>query len=122
MVHATETPTFYLRFNTGKMSIPEKEMVHESKSGNASLSPPHSDIEIGIVEETTTNGDEALKFLKTAHDVGVLTAEGERRLVRKIDWMIMPLMWCCYCLQYLDKTLGMLALYSLAQLSFEKTY
>lgn len=87
------------------MSVPEKEVVHESKSGNTSPSPPHSDIEIGVVEEPSKNGDEALEFLKSAHDVGVLTPEDERRLVRKIDWMIMPLMWCCYCLQYLDKTL-----------------
>jgi sugar phosphate permease len=87
------------------MSVPEKEMIHESKSGNTSPSPPHSDIEVGIVEEPSKNGDEALKFLKTAHGVGALSPEDERRLVRKIDWMIMPLMWCCYCLQYLDKTL-----------------
>jgi hypothetical protein len=120
-VHAPKTSIFHLRFNTGKMSIPEKEMVRESKSGNASPSPAHSDIEIGIVEDTSTNGDEALKFLKTVHDVGILTAEGERRLVRKIDWMIMPLMWCCYCLQYLDKTLGMLALCNPALLSFDQT-
>ena len=86
-------------------------MVYESKSGNTSPSPPNSDIEIGIVEEPSKNGDEALKFLKSAHDVGTLTPEDERRLVRKIDWMIMPLMWCCYCLQYLDKTLGMSVLW-----------
>jgi hypothetical protein len=67
---------------------------------------PDSDVEIGIVEEPFNNGDEALRFLKNAHDVGELTAEGEKVLVRKIDWMIMPLMWSCYCLQYLDKTLG----------------
>jgi len=34
-----------------------------------------------------------------------MTAEDEKALVRKIDWMIMPLMWCCYVAQYLDKTL-----------------
>ncbi|KAI4655553.1 hypothetical protein J4E93_000267 [Alternaria ventricosa] len=87
------------------MSIPEKEIAHESKSGDTSPSRPHSDVEIGTVEEPSNNGDEALKFLKNAHNVGALTPEDERRLVRKIDWMIMPLMWCCYCLQYLDKTL-----------------
>ena len=85
------------------MSVPEKEII---KSGDLSPSPQHSDIEIGTVEEPTRNGDEALNFLKNAHNVGELTPEDERRLVRKIDWMIMPLMWCCYCLQYLDKTLG----------------
>jgi hypothetical protein len=87
------------------MSIPGKEVVHEFKSGGTSPAPD-SDVEIGIVEEPSNNGDEALRFLKNAHDVGELTAEGEKALVRKIDWMIMPLMWSCYCLQYLDKTLG----------------
>lgn len=73
------------------------------------IGPPDSDIEIGsvaVVEKPTQNGDEALQFLKSQHDVGELTPEEEKRLLRKIDWMIMPLMWSCYCLQYLDKTLG----------------
>ena len=34
-----------------------------------------------------------------------MTKEDEQKLLRKIDFMIMPLMFCCYCLQYLDKTL-----------------
>lgn len=87
------------------MSALEEKDVRDSKSGDTSK----ADIEIGSVtyaEEPTKNGDEALKFLKNAHDVGELTVDGEKKLVRKIDWMIMPLMWCCYCLQYLDKTLG----------------
>ena len=73
------------------------------------IGPPDSDIEIGsvaVVEKPTQNDDEALQFLKNQHDVGELTPEEEKRLLRKIDWMIMPLMWSCYCLQYLDKTLG----------------
>ncbi|KAL0265127.1 hypothetical protein SLS55_001086 [Diplodia seriata] len=55
------------------------------------------------------DGDEALKFL--AAETTVLTAGelsdvvDEKALVRKIDRMVIPLMWCCYCLQYLDKTL-----------------
>jgi len=106
----------------GKMSIPEKEIAHESKSGDTSPSRPHSDVEIGTVEEPSNNGDEALKFLKNAHNVGALTPEDERRLVRKIDWMIMPLMWCCYCLQYLDKTLGMSALCIAASLFCNRPY
>jgi hypothetical protein len=69
---------------------------------------PHSDVEIGstAVIQEAKGGDEALRFLKNQHVVGELTAEEEKKLVRKIDWMIMPLMWTCYCLQYLDKTLG----------------
>ncbi|EUC35705.1 hypothetical protein COCCADRAFT_3117 [Bipolaris zeicola 26-R-13] len=76
-----------------------------SKSEDILPSPQYYDVEIGTVHETTKNGDSALEFLRTAHDVGELTPEEERKLLRKIDWMIMPLMWCCYCLQYLDKTL-----------------
>jgi hypothetical protein len=90
-----------------KMSVPKPDSVYE-KSGHSS-SAPHADVEIGdvgIVEEASRDGDEALHFLKNQHNVGQLTAEDETKLVRKIDWMIMPLMWCCYCLQYLDKTLG----------------
>ncbi|KAH8895591.1 allantoate permease [Thozetella sp. PMI_491] len=34
-----------------------------------------------------------------------MTPEDEKRLVRKIDLMIVPLMFGCYFLQYLDKTL-----------------
>lgn len=54
------------------------------------------------------DGDEALKFLAAeATNAGELSdVVDEKALVRKIDWMIIPLMWCCYCLQYLDKTLS----------------
>jgi hypothetical protein len=50
--------------------------------------------------------DEALHFLDDSH-----VAEGEfsdindKKLMRKIDWMLMPLMFACYFLQYSDKTL-----------------
>jgi len=90
------------------MKIPEIDTVRDSKSGKSSPSP-HTDVEIGsvaFVEEISKDGDEALRFLRNQHEVGELTLEDEKRLVRKIDWMIMPLMWSCYCLQYLDKTLG----------------
>ena len=51
--------------------------------------------------------DAALEYLNS-EDTTVMTAIDEKRLVQKIDWMIMPLMWLCYFLQYLDKTLSML--------------
>lgn len=91
------------------MSVHEKQTIHDSKSGDSSP-VPQSDIEVGsvgVVDDTSKDGDEALRFLKNQHAVGEMTEEDERKLVRKIDWMIMPLMWSCYCLQYLDKTLGM---------------
>ncbi|KAJ5212329.1 uncharacterized protein N7498_003975 [Penicillium cinerascens] len=48
--------------------------------------------------------DAALEFLRD-EDTAVATEVNEKALVRKIDWMIMPLMWAAYNLQYLDKVL-----------------
>ncbi|KAF2678552.1 MFS general substrate transporter [Lentithecium fluviatile CBS 122367] len=89
------------------MSITEKDAGGDSKSRDSSPLPD-SDVETGhvaIVDEPYKDGDEALHFLKNQHNVGALAPEDEKKLVCKIDWMIMPLMWGCYCLQYLDKTL-----------------
>lgn len=44
--------------------------------------------------------------------------EEERKLLRKIDWMIVPLAWACYTLQYLDKTLSLSALIPPDSISF----
>ena len=51
------------------------------------------------------NGDKALDFLRAAAAEGEGEDIDEKRLVRKIDWMIVPLMFLCYLLQYLDKSL-----------------
>ncbi|KAJ6021785.1 hypothetical protein N7540_007289, partial [Penicillium herquei] len=48
--------------------------------------------------------DAALEFLHQG-DNAVAIEIDEKALVRKIDWMIMPLMWAAYNLQYLDKVL-----------------
>ena len=60
--------------------------------------------EVGIVKDVK-NADAALDFLRHEGDARVMTKQDEKKLVRKIDFMVMPLMFCCYCLQYLDKTL-----------------
>ncbi|GAB7322088.1 hypothetical protein MBLNU13_g03122t1 [Cladosporium sp. NU13] len=51
------------------------------------------------------NQDAALEFLRGGGDVRPMSAADEKALLRKIDWRIMPLMFGCYTLQYLDKTL-----------------
>lgn len=53
-----------------------------------------------------SNVDAALEFLH-AGDASVVSDIDEKKLVRKVDWMIIPLMWACYNLQYLDKVLSM---------------
>ena len=50
--------------------------------------------------------DEALHFLDHNNvSEGSLTEVDDKKLMRKVDWMLMPLMFACYFLQYSDKTL-----------------
>ena len=50
--------------------------------------------------------DEALHFLDDSNVAeGQLSEINDKKLMRKIDWMLMPLMFACYFLQYSDKTL-----------------
>ncbi|PSK60358.1 High-affinity nicotinic acid transporter [Elsinoe australis] len=65
---------------------------------------PTDSVEKGEVIDVS-KADAALAFLRDRGDVPEMTPQDEKRLIRKIDWMIMPLMWACYVLQYLDKTL-----------------
>ncbi|KAI0156679.1 allantoate permease [Hypoxylon sp. FL1284] len=48
--------------------------------------------------------DAALEYLNHENTT-VMTEVNEKALVRKLDFTIVPLMWACYNLQYLDKTL-----------------
>ncbi|KAF2705438.1 MFS general substrate transporter [Pleomassaria siparia CBS 279.74] len=47
--------------------------------------------------------DEALEFLRYNETGEESSTVDERALVKKIDWMIVPLMFACYFLQYMDK-------------------
>ncbi|KIW91200.1 uncharacterized protein Z519_08095 [Cladophialophora bantiana CBS 173.52] len=49
--------------------------------------------------------DAALGFLRANASAGQAVDIDEKKLMRKVDWMIMPLMFACYYLQYTDKTL-----------------
>ena len=51
------------------------------------------------------NADKALEFLKYNETGEEHAVVDERKLVRRIDWMIVPIMFACYFLQYLDKSL-----------------
>ncbi|KAL1962098.1 hypothetical protein VTN77DRAFT_565 [Rasamsonia byssochlamydoides] len=63
--------------------------------------------------------DAALEFLQSEGiALATFSTINERILVRKIDYMIMPLMWACYNLQYLDKTI----LFANLALAFYVTY
>lgn len=67
----------------------------------------NEDTEIGKVLQhaNTHDADEALKVLQGAGgEPIILTPEEEKRLLRKIDWHMMPLLCLVYGLNYLDKT------------------
>lgn len=53
------------------------------------------------------DADKALEFLRYNEEgeEGTVVDINEKALVRKIDWMIVPIMFACYFLQYLDKSL-----------------
>lgn len=61
---------------------------------------------IGIIAHADKNdADEAYKvFAAQGGEVIVITPEEERRLLRKIDLNLMPLLCIVYGLNYLDKT------------------
>jgi hypothetical protein len=76
------------------------------------MSPPNdlvyrtnSTTERDIEKPTFNDADKALAFLRTEAEVGETDLVDEAQLVRKIDFMIVPIMFGCYCLQYLDKSL-----------------
>lgn len=62
-------------------------------------------VDIDVKTLPTGKADAALEFLRD-EDIAVVTEVNEKALVRRIDWMIMPLMWAAYNLQYLDKVLS----------------
>ena len=74
---------------------PENEAVYRANSKT----------EDSISKPTFKDADKALDFLRTEAEVGETDLIDEAQLVRKIDFMIVPIMFGCYCLQYLDKSL-----------------
>ena len=50
--------------------------------------------------------DDALNFLAKESADGDFAHINEKKLLRKIDWIVMPLLFSVYYLQYTDKTLG----------------
>lgn len=85
-----------------KKSDLEAATATPSPTRTNSLAEP----KVGAIQDVA-HADAALSFLRksSATPIRPMSPADEKRLLRKIDWMIMPLMWCCYCLQYLDKTL-----------------
>ncbi|KAJ5120463.1 MFS general substrate transporter [Penicillium bovifimosum] len=79
-------------------------MVHtpEVAEGPVRSTP---EVHEAITPEKVKDSDEALNFLRKQEVGDESQYVDEKALLRKIDWMVMPLMFCCYLLEYLDKSL-----------------
>ena len=88
----------------------------------SNMSPPikqneKADLDIGRTEDTssslspelhkidTIHNDEALKVLANYRGEQTWTDKEEKKLPRKIDWKLMPVLCATYGLQYYDKAM-----------------
>lgn len=65
--------------------------------------PPEKKAEVIFKHADSNDADEALQVIQNGETI-VLTPQDEKRLIRKIDRTILPLMCVVYGLNYLDKT------------------
>ncbi|KAK7969456.1 MFS general substrate transporter [Apiospora saccharicola] len=92
----------------GHYSVPDEADADMEKSGSAPSAAPKPDVEAGttVLKHADKNdADEAYKVL-VGHEgeTVVITPEEEKKLLRKIDLNLMPLLCIVYGLNYLDKT------------------
>lgn len=102
---------FHFRSFTGRLkaisrSVSYKMETSDPEKKDPSVNTSGIDAETGKIPVLAGEVDAALEFLQTEGSA-VMSEMDEKKLVRKIDFMIMPLMWTCYNLQYLDKVLSM---------------
>ena len=71
----------------------------------AELSDRSRDVEAFKPEVDTVHTDEAMKVLAAYTGEQTWTEEEEKKLRRKIDWRLMPVMCLTYTLQYYDKAM-----------------
>lgn len=85
--------------------LSKRKPIMTEKSNFTDLAPAESNREGDYKQFAAGDVDEAFQFLHNAHSVDANI--NERKFIRKVDWMLMPLMFMCYYLQYTDKTLRM---------------
>ncbi|KAJ9133014.1 Major facilitator superfamily transporter allantoate [Pleurostoma richardsiae] len=87
--------------------VAEKPAGDPEKEKAVDVASTHSGADVGVIMKHAdkNDADEALKVLQGLNGETVeMTAEEERRLLRKIDLHLMPLLCLVYGLNYLDKT------------------
>ena len=66
---------------------------HAQGSGEESHTPSHHDL------------DQAYWYVHESRDAIEATPRELQTLRRKVDWRIVPIMFCCYTMQFIDKVL-----------------
>lgn len=88
---------------------PPDETESNNKKDGGSSTAIHQEVASQPTTEWKTSqpddGDTALAFIQSAHTSEIVyTKDEEKRLVRKIDLMILPYLAVCYAFFYIDKT------------------
>lgn len=91
-------------------SAVENEKSYEVDERMASSSPSTTDVqrpreEMEVSDVGTGEVDAAWKFLDEHRDVDGVDQVNLKKLRMKIDWRIVPLMFGCYTMQFLDKVI-----------------
>jgi hypothetical protein len=90
---------------TYRVTVHAQNMAaHTSKVDNRPAQTTMA-FEDAITPDEIREADEALAFLRKEVIGDEHRYVDEKALLHKIDWMVMPLMFCCYLLEYLDKSL-----------------
>lgn len=92
------------------MENAEKQFIESVENRGSSMN--QTDIEQPIdneIKKTTTvdtvHNDEAIKVFANYHGEAEWTIKEEKRLLRKIDFRLMIILFCTYGLQYYDKAM-----------------
>lgn len=89
-----------LATSTGEKDVEQNtvlEAIHTTGAGDQK--------EIVLTHADSNDGDAALNAIKDLNgETTVITEEDEKRVLRKIDWHLMPMLCIVYGLNYLDKT------------------
>lgn len=80
---------------------PREDHVSENAKSSSSNLP---EIEKAATLDTLHN-DEAIKVLANYTGNEIWTEEEEKKLIRRIDWKLMPILCVTYGLQYYDKAM-----------------
>lgn len=86
------------------MSAHEKADTSISEDVKASTTAS-GDEETGLKNIDTVHDDEAVKVLAAYHGDQTWTPAEEKKLRRKIDWKLLPVLCGTYCLLYYDKAM-----------------